>query len=271
MIRLITIALMLLASAVLQAGIRVDVESRGSGIGSDNGRFSSQLLIDQDRIRMDLDSERSLIFLGAGPGMILINHAERWYTELDKATADGIASSIDPVAREVRNQLDNLPKAQRDWVVEMLGGTLDLSGEPSGEVMRLVETDQLGKAANGQECRWLRVFRQDTLVQENCIGPSAEMVGGKELESVLRSVGLFYKDVIGGLNSSGILPIPDSPLPEMVPAGALSLISRLYVDGQILTDTRIMGSQELEIGEQTFQAPEGYARREPGLGMAMPK
>jgi hypothetical protein len=271
MVKFVTVALMLFASAALQAGIRVDVESRGSGVDTDNGRFSSQLLVDQNRMRMDLDSERSLIFLGADPGMILINHAERWYTVLDKEAADAIAASIEPVAREVRQQLDNLPKAQRDWVVEMMGGTLDLAEKPSAEVMRLVETGQMGKAANGQECRWLRVFRQDELMQENCVGPSSGMVGGKELEGVLVSVGMFYKDVIGGLNSSGILPIPDSPLPEMVPPGALSLISRLYVDGEILTDTRILGSQELEIGEQAFEVPEGYARREPGLGMAMPE
>ena len=57
----------------------------------------------------------------------------------------------------------------------------------------------------------------------------------------------------------------------MVPPCALSLISRLYVDGKILTDTRILGSQEVKIGEQEFEAPEGYARREPGLEMAIPE
>jgi len=269
--RITTVALMLFTSATLHAGISVDVESRGSGVATDNGRFSSQLLVDKNRLRMDLDPERSLIFLGAGPSVILINHTDRWFTELDKETAEAIASSIDPVARQVREQLANLPQEQRDWLIEKMGGTLNLSEQPAGEAMRLVETGQLGKAASGQECRWLRVFKQDKLVQENCVGPSSGMVGGEELETILRAAGIFYKDAVGALNSSGILPIPDSPVPEMIPPGALSLISRFYLDGEILTDTRIMGSRELEIGEQAFQAPEDYARREPGPGLVIPE
>ncbi|MCJ7557251.1 MAG: hypothetical protein MUP90_10110 [Gammaproteobacteria bacterium] len=269
--RFIAAALILFTSATLHAGISVDVESRGSGVGTDSGRFSSQLLIDQNRLRMDLDPERSLIFLGAGPSVILINHTDRWFTELDKEAANAIASSIDPLARQLREQLANLPQEQRDWLVEKMGGTLNLSEAPAGEAMRLVETGQPGKAANGQECRWLRVFKQDNLVQENCIAPSSGMIGGKELEATLRAAGIFYKDVVGALNSSGILPIPDSPVPEMIPPGAVSLISRFYLDGEILTDTRIMGSRELEIGEQTFQAPEDYVRREPGPGLVIPE
>ncbi|MCW8845924.1 MAG: hypothetical protein OQK99_08825 [Gammaproteobacteria bacterium] len=268
--RIVTTALMLFTSATLQAGISVDIESRGSGVGTDDGRFSGQMLIDQNRLRMDLDPARSLIFLAAGPSVILINHTDHWFTELDKESADAIASSIDPVVSQLREQLANLPKEQREWLTEMLGGTLDLSEKPAGETMRLVETGQLGKAPNGQECRWLRVFKQDKLVQENCVGPSSGMVGGKELEAILRTAAIFYKDVVGSLDSSGILPIPDSPVPEMVPPGALSLISRFYLDGEILTDTRIMGSRELEIEEQAFQAPEDYARREPGPGLAIP-
>lgn len=268
--RIITVALMLFTSATLQAGISVDVESRGSGVGTDDGRFSSQLLIDQNRLRMDLDPARSLIFLGAGPSVILINHTDRWFTILDKESAKAITSSIDPVVSQLREQLAKLPQEQREWLTEMLGGTLDLSEKPVGEAMKVVETDQLGKAPSGQECRWLQVFKQDRLVQENCIGPSSGMVGGKELEAILRTADIFYKDVVGGLNSSGILPIPDSPVPEMVPPGAVSLISRLYLNGEILTDTRIMGSRELEIGEQAFQAPEDYARREPGPGLIIP-
>lgn len=131
--RIVTTALMLFTSATLQAGISVDIESRGSGVGTDDGRFSGQMLIDQNRLRMDLDPARSLIFLAAGPSVILINHTDHWFTELDKESADAIASSIDPVVSQLREQLANLPKEQREWLTEMLGGTLDLSEKPAGE------------------------------------------------------------------------------------------------------------------------------------------
>jgi hypothetical protein len=96
------------------------------------------------------------------------------------------------------------------------------------------------------------------------------LTGGQELESLLGEAAKFYDEIIGELNSSGLLPLPRHPLPEMVPAGALAFISRRVEAGEIQTDTRILGSQRLEIDETVFQVPEDYGRKEPGLGMALP-
>jgi hypothetical protein len=262
--------LLLIASLPLQAGIRVELESRGSGVGTESGRLKGFLLVDNNRLRMDLGDERSLIFLAAGPSVVLINHKDRWYTELDKASAASIAADIDPMVQELREQLGNLPENQREWVNEMLGGALNLSEATGNQTLRVEETDQLGKSPGGQQCRWLKIYRQDGLAQENCIAPSDALTGGQELESLLGEAAKFYDEIIGDLNSTGLLPLPRHPLPEMVPAGALAFISRRVEAGEIQTDTRILGSQLLEIDERVFQVPEDYGRKEPGLGMALP-
>jgi hypothetical protein len=271
MMKLILSLLLTAASVPLQAGIRVDLESRGGAVGTDTGRIEGILLIEGKRFRMDLGTQRSLIFLAAGPSVLLINHEERWYTELDKTSAKSIAANIDPMARELREQLSSLPDDQREWVSQMLGGTLNLSKTDGPDTLRVEETGRTGKSPEGRQCRWLKVYGRLGLAQENCIGPSNSLTGGDELELALAAAARFYQDVTAELNGSGLLPLPEYPLPELVPPGTVAFISRRFQAGEVQTDTRIMGSKRLDIEEQAFQAPAGYARREPGLRMAMPK
>ena len=97
----------------------------------------------------------------------------------------------------------------------------------------MVETDKTGTSALGKQCKWLQVYRAEKLAQENCVGPTADIQGGEELGVLFKDASRFYQDVIGQLNSSGVLPIPENMFPEMVPSGGLPMISRLFKDGKL--------------------------------------
>lgn len=264
------IALALLASTGVQAGTLVEIESRGE-LSTDGSRYRGEMLIDTNRLRMNINPDRSLIFLGATSSLILINHADGWYTVLDQKTAESIAATIDPVARELREQLSSLSEDQQQWITGMLGGVMDLSDKPTNEALRVVESGETGTSANGKQCKWMQVYRQEKLAQENCIGPVSDMQGGEELGTVFADAGRFYKDVIGRLNGSGVLPIPDNLFPEMVPPGGLPMISRRYRDGDLASETRIINSRPRQISEQDFLPPLGYTEKEPGIGLAIGK
>jgi hypothetical protein len=264
------IALAVLASTAVQAGTLVEIESRGE-LSSEGGRYRGEMLIDGNRLRMNINPDRSVIFMGATSSMILINHADSWYTVLDQQAAESIAATIDPLAREIREQLSGLPEDQKQWIAGMLGGVVDLSEKPSNDSISVVESSKTGTSATGKQCKWMQVYRGEKLTQENCIGPTADMAGGEELSAVFKDANRFYQDVIGQLNNSGVLPIPENMFPEMVPSGGLPMISRRYKDGKLTSETRIMDSRPRKTSEQDFLPPKGYAEKEPGVGLAIGK
>jgi hypothetical protein len=268
--RISLIALAVLASTAVQAGTLVEIESRGE-LSSEGGRYRGEMLIDGNRLRMNINPDRSVIFMGATSSMILINHADSWYTVLDQQAAESIAATIDPLARELREQLSSLPEDQKEWIAGMLGGVVDLSDKPTSDSVRVVETDKTGTSALGKQCKWLQVYRAEKLAQENCVGPTADIQGGEELGVLFKDASRFYQDVIGQLNSSGVLPIPENMFPEMVPSGGLPMISRLFKDGKLTSETRILDSRPRKIAEQDFLPPKGYTQKEPGIGLAIGK
>jgi|GEM_PF-1867034 len=270
MTRTSLIALALLASPGVQAGTLVEIESRGE-LSTESGRYRGEMLVDGNRLRMNISPERSLIFEGATSSLILINHVDSWYTVLDQQAAESIAATIDPLAREIREQLSSLPEGQREWIAGMLGGVVDLSDQPKSGSIRVVESGKAGTSALGKQCKWLQVYRAEKLAQENCIGPTADMQGGEELGAIFKDASRFYQDVIGQLNSSGVLPIPENLLPEMVPSGGLPMISRRFKDGKLASETRILDSRPRNTSEQDFLPPKGYSRKEPGIDLAIGK
>ena len=266
--RLSVITLTLLACTGVQAGTLVEIESRGE-LATESGRYRGEMLIDTNRLRMNINPERSLIFVGATSSLILINHTESWYTVLDQQAAQSIASTIDPLAREIREQLSGLPEDQKEWITGMLGGVVDLSDKPASDSVRVVESGKTGTSSAGKQCRWLQVYRAEKLAQENCIGPATDMGGGEALSAVFKDASRFYQDVIGQLNSSGVLPIPENMFPEMVPPGGLPMISRRFEDGKLVSETRILDSRPRRTSEQDFLPPKGYTKRQPGIGLAI--
>ncbi len=270
MTRTSLIALALLASAGIQAGTLVEIESRGE-LSTESGRYRGEMLVEGNRLRMNINPERSLIFEGGTSSLILINHVDSWYTVLDQQAAESIAATIDPLAREIREQLSSLPEDQREWIAGMLGGVVDLSDQPTSDSIRVVESGKTGTSALGEQCQWLRVYRAEKLAQENCIGPTADIHGGEDLGAVFKDASRFYQDVIGQLNRSGVLPIPENLLPEMVPSGGLPMISRRFKDGKLTSETRILDSRPRNTSEQDFLPPKGYSQKEPGIGLAIGK
>lgn len=270
MTRTSLIALALLASTGAQAGTLVEIESRGE-LSTEGGRYRGEILVEGNRLRMNINPERSLIFEGATSRLILINHVDSWYTVLDQQAAESIAATIDPLAREIREQLSSLPEDQREWIAGMLGGVVDLSDQPTSDSIRVLESGKTGTSALGKQCKWLQVYRAAKLAQENCIGPTADMQGGEELGAVFKDASRFYQDVIGQLNSSGVLPIPENLLPKMVPSGGLPMISRRFKDGKLTSETRILDSRPRNTSEQDFLPPKGYSQKEPGIGLAIGK
>lgn len=264
------IVLALLTCSATQAGTLVEIESRGE-LAAEDGRFRGEMLVDANRLRMNINPQRSLIFSGATSSMILINHTDSWYTVLDKQAAESIAASIDPLARQIREQLSGLPEDQKEWITGMLGGVVNLSDKPTGGSVRVVESGKTSTSTAGKQCKWLQVYHAETLVQENCIASASDMQGGEELGAVFKDASHFYRDVIGGLNSSGVLPIPENIFPEMVPAGGLPVISRRFKDGKLASETRILDSRPRKVSEQDFLPPKGYAKKEPGIGMTLGK
>lgn len=270
MIRTSVITLTLLACTTSHAGTLVEIESRGE-LAAEDGRYRGEMLVDASRLRMNINPERSLIFMGATSSMILIDHRESWYTVLDKQGAESIAATIDPLARQIREQLSGLPADQKDWIAGMLGGVVDLSDRPTPGSVRVIDSGKTGTSAKGKQCKWLQVFHAEELAQENCIGPVSDMQGGEELGAVFKDASRFYQDVIGRLNRSGVLPIPEYVLPEMVPPGGLPMISRRYKDGKLASEMRILDSRPRKVSEQDFLPPKGYTEKEPGIGLAIGK
>jgi len=158
---LVTFALMFASLATplrAYAGVTLVMQRGASDI--------STLYVDGDKMRMEnpaAQKEHTVVIDAAAKRMLMINEAEKSYSEITEADMKRIGEQLAARRAEMEERMKSLPPEQRKHMESMMGGA---AGKP-----RELKFERMGdkKTVNGFPCEMYRVLEEGAPKEEDCL------------------------------------------------------------------------------------------------------
>jgi len=194
-----TIACALLVSGVLRADARLKMETFSpQGDLEETGL----IYIQGDRfLRMEPEvddqgrpQDNSIIFDGATQTFFVIDHEEEEYLRLDKTAVEQMSGQIKAALDQMRDQLDQLPEAQRKMMEETMKAHL-----PSKQVEFTSEVKEIGSEDGMAKYEvWVNGKKASVVWTK----PPSEIGLPENAMDVFRKMSVFYDDVMESLSAT---------------------------------------------------------------------
>jgi hypothetical protein len=228
------------------------------------GRYTQAAYIGDGRVSLqnqDDPSGTELLYDSRKDNVFLIEHADRTYSELDRATVEGLAEQAAGVRETISG---NTTPEQQQQIAGMLE-SIGLQGlvQPADQSRsRVVRTSEM-RNVSGHACNVVRVFRNDQLNTVMCVASRGALKLPDADYQVLESMLSFGSYVAG--HASDILGDFGATLPRIDPAeiDGLPIAVTDLDDGVTVVLQRLLHAPDRAGGPVL---PRGYSRTTlPGL------
>ena len=148
MTRLTLVATAVLATAPVFAGVKILSESTDLATKKVT---TDQILLDSNRIRMDSDDGRSMLFLtdGGRNRMVILEKTRNEYREIDEQTMNQLAQQMSGMMAQMQAQMKNMTPEQRAMMEKMMKGKMP-QAVPAAP--KMVYTSKGAGSVNGFSC-----------------------------------------------------------------------------------------------------------------------
>jgi hypothetical protein len=238
------VAAPLLASARAHAGVTL-VMQRGKDP-------DSTLYVDGDKMRMEnpkSSGERTVVIDAAARHMLIINDAERSYSEMTEADLDRAASMIASRRAMMQEQFKSMPPEQRARMEKMMGGADD---KPHA-----LKFEKMGgkKTISGFACEMYRVTDDGQPKEEDCIAPWSAAVLTRADFAGLRK---FSEDMAKKL---GVMAGPRNRIFEQFDKFPGFPVVRHSLEPGQGEDEQLKSVKRGSIPASMFEVPAGYTKK----------
>jgi hypothetical protein len=249
-------AVCLMAAPAAAADGLVLVQSVTTGSGT---AMTHQIDIDAHRMRMESGGgpagSQVFIFDGTRQVMIMVNPANKTYSEISKADLDALSGQMSAAMSQMQEAMKNMPPEQRARVEAMMKGRMGgaAAAVPARPVYKNVGTDKVGKwtcdkyegTTNGQKTSEL------CTVDPKVLG----------LNTTDFAVTKDFADFFGKLIPSGAAQAFRVGSPEDQGFSGVPVRSVYYGAGQPIT-SEITDIHHQAFTDATFQPPAGFTKTE---------
>ncbi len=135
--------------APLFAGVRIVAEDTDLATKKVT---TDQILLDANRMRMESDDGRSIMFLtdGGRNRMVVLDKAKNQYQEIDEATMKQLGQQLSAAMAQMQAQLKNMPPEQRAMMEKMMKGKMPQAAAAAAP--KTVYTAKGSGSVNGFSC-----------------------------------------------------------------------------------------------------------------------
>jgi hypothetical protein len=209
-----------------------------------------------------------MIFHGAKQEMVIINHANKTYMVMDKATVDQMVSQLGGVMAQMQEAMKNMPPEQRAAMEKMMAGRLG-GAAPAAEPVVMHNTGEHGTEAGYAAVRW-EATRGGRKIREMWVASWSSIHGAAEAQAAMSAMAEYGKSMMESLSKSG-LPIGrsiDDSLFQFQALNGFPVVTREFGDdGKATSETTLKGARQETIPASEFQPPAGYHQQQlPGRG-----
>lgn len=197
------------------------------------------------------DAGQAMLFDSASGTVTQIDHTRRSYMVMDRASIDRAAEQNSEMMKQVEQQFANMPKEQRDAMMQAMPGLAERMGQKKER--RTYEFEWVGGEGSyaGIPCKNARLTSSDGTVSNACIA-SKDAIGmsGADFEA-LASMFDTMADFAGRFSE-------DADMPDMRKIGGFPIATS---DPDSGSRSELIARSDAKLDAEPFQVPADYTRQ----------
>lgn len=254
-IRTLTLAIALLAGSS-QAGTVMEMSSRD--LNGNQAETVMTTYAQDGQLRVETtDRDGAMVF--SNDTVYAINHKEKSYVAIDRATMQRMAETVNPMLKQLQERMAQMPPEQRAQMERMMGKNMPGAQKPVTREVR--KTARSGKAA-GYSCKIVELLADGVVEDELCVVDPKSLQGGDELMAAAAKMSASLQDFMQDIDAPWLKDSIDQQTANYAKIGGIPVLSRHFAAGKAVNETTLKSIQSQSIPATTFKIPAGYTRRE---------
>ena len=261
---------LLLAQAPAWAGVVYEIETTDHA-QSPPKTESIQAAVEGRHLKMGIASggegkQGEMIFRGDRREMVVVDHDNRSYHQIDEAAMKQVAGQVSDVMAQMQEALKNVPADRRAMVEEMMKKNM-----PSGQAAPKRPKSELKKTGerathNGYPCVKYEVFVDGRKARELWVTDWSNVEGGSDVVEAFEDMADFFREMmdsvpqIGGGSGSSF---GDEVFEHMKELGGFPVVTKEFgEDGSLEGESTLRSARRQTLDPDAFEPPSGYKRQE---------
>lgn len=270
---ILALGIFLLSAAPLSAGVVYEIEVRDHE-QSPPTTESIETAVEGRHLKMGMASQGrgpqgDLIWRGDRREMVVVDHEERMYMVMDRASMEAMAGQVNSAMSQMQEALKNVPADQRAMVEKMMKQNMPEQA-PSQNSARSARRDELkntGERAKkaGYPCVKYEILSGGRKVRELWVTDWDNIEGGEESVEVYEDMADFFRELMDampkfGQDDSGM---DDDFFAYLKELGGYPVVDKEFADdGTLESEATLRSARRQDLDPDAFEPPSGYKRQE---------
>ena len=229
---------------------------------------TDSMLVEGNKLKMTMvgaeHTQSAVIYRGDRQEILLINDGDHTWRAMDKATMINLGQQINPAMEQMQKQMEqalkNMPPERRAMMEKMFARQGVGPGMMAGKIDMQVKKTGETQTINGYPCVKYETWQNDRKVAEHWVTDWKRIPGTQEAQAVFQDMAAFSRDVgKGAFKGSGG---PTSFLESMGKIEGYPVLTRIFSDGRIVTESRLTAVKEKQVSVEEFEPPKDYVKKD---------
>lgn len=217
------------------------------------------------KLSQSKEASSETIFDGGTQALMMIDHAKRRYTNLDKETLVAVAEKLTQAMAEMEAQLAGMPPAQREMMERMMKGAIPQAAAALPEVTfkRTGETDTIA----GIKAEKVEQFADGRKSKELWIASWADLKGGESIKEAFVNMSELFQEIATAFSQGPMKGMftsigERSGMNQLADLGGFPVKAVDYdASGTVDSEMALTHFEVKAFPSETFKAPKGYKKQ----------
>ena len=263
--------LLLLLAAPLSAGVVYEIEVKDHE-QSPPKTESIQAAVEGRHLKMGIASggegaQGEMIFRGDRREVVVVDHENRTYHQIDSAAIGQIAGHLSDAERMMQEALKNVPADKRAMIEQMMKQKMPPAQAPPQRPKSELKKTSEKATHNGYPCVKYEVLRDGRKIRELWVTDWSNVEGGSDVVGAFEDMADFFGELMDSIPSFGGQGGPefgDPAFEHMREIGGFPVVTREFddYDGSLEGETFLRSARRQTLDPDAFEPPSGYKRQE---------
>ena len=226
------------------------------------------MMVEGNKLKMTIDTtgakQSTVIYRGDREEILVLNNEDHTWRAMDKATMVNLGQQINPAMEQIQKRMEEMYKnmsSEKRAMLEkmfasqginpaMMGGKIDIQIKKTGETQTI----------NGYPCVKYETWQDDNKVAEHWVTDWKQVPGSQEAQVVFKDMAAFSKEVSqSAFKGNGG---PASFFESMGKIEGYPVLTRIFSEGKIVTESRLTGVEEKPVSAEEFDPSKDYVKKD---------
>lgn len=259
--RLLVLAITLLASATASAGAYVEMAQKDLDDAKAPAK-TNKLWAEGGKLRLDMEQgKNSVIF--KNDTMYAVDHTNKRVSVIDKQTMEQVGNQMKQVQAQMQERMAQMTPEQRAQVEKMMAqhGGMGAAGQAPQQPKRELKQTTRTETVAGKPCTIWEVSEEGRKVEEMCIAPMSAVNGSAEVIEALKGLGKMFE----GIGNAGANARVTQSWRELDQVKGFPVLTRDFENGKAKREQRLVSSRAESVPAASFDPPADYKTEKPQM------